>query len=75
MSASIPDSSLAIVFAIARRRTCVAILVSDGISETAGESGGKDSVMEPMFDCTISVWMGFVSTIFSTEREDSHNQS
>ena len=55
MSANVPASGRETVFAIASMRTCVAILASDGISEIVVEVRGKDIVMDPIFDCTISV--------------------
>ena len=75
MSANVPATSRETVFAIASMRTCVAILASEGISEIAEEVGGKDSVMDPIFDCTISALMGSVNGISSAVWVDSHNQS
>lgn len=39
---------------------------SDGISEAVEETGGKESVIDPMFDCTTSVYVLFVSADFLT---------
>jgi len=55
ISASVPDRSRETVFAIASMRTCVAIATSGGTSEAVEVAGGKESVIVPIFDCTISV--------------------
>jgi hypothetical protein len=63
------------VFAIESRRTCAAIVASDasdGISDTAEETGGKESVIVPMFDCTISVYVGSISAILAISPRNTH---
>lgn len=45
------------MFAIASSRTCVAMETSDGVFEAAEEeAGGNDNTIDPMLDCTISVY-------------------
>lgn len=63
------------MFAIANMRTCVAIATSDGISETAEVAGGKESVIVPRFDCTISACVWSVSAIHSVTLAHIHSQS
>lgn len=60
------------MFAIANRRTCVAIATSDGIPGTAEEAGGKESVIVPRFDCTISVYVRSISVILMAGQRDAH---
>jgi len=60
------------VFAIANRRTCVAIATSGGISETVEEAGGKESVIVPRFDCTISVYVRSISVILPASQRYTH---
>ena len=74
MSASVPDRIRETVFAIASMRTCVAMVTSDGIPVIAVETGGRDSVIVPMFDCTISVYVGYVSAIVLETKTYSHSQ-
>lgn len=46
------------------------MVASDGISETVEETGGKESVIDPIFDCTISVYMLLISTdSLTTQRQ------
>ena len=42
----------------------MAIVTSDGTLKIAEEAGGKESVIVPMLDCTISVYVSFVNAIF-----------
>lgn len=43
----------------------MAMVISGGTRDIAEETGGKESVIVPMLDCTISVYVWFVNGIFS----------